>query len=99
VDEAFDDRRVKAWPYSGGIVIEEREGPSGEGEVFLVDNWCLVSSYRFSELGFQLHIPGSHRFDYDGYKILSRYLLSGDRRHNVRLVRREEFDRLVSETA
>lgn len=99
VDEAFDDRRVKAWPYSGGIVIEEREGPSGEGEVFLVDNWCLVSSYRFSELGFQLHIPGSHRFDYDGYKILSRYLQSGDRRHNVRLVRREEFDRLVSETA
>jgi DNA polymerase-3 subunit epsilon len=99
VDLAFDDRRVKAWPYSGGVVIEEREGRSGEGEVFLVDNWCLVSSYRFSDLGFQLHIPGSHRFDYDGYKILSRYLLGGDRRTNVRLVRREEFDRLVSEMA
>jgi DNA polymerase-3 subunit epsilon len=95
LEEAFADRRVKAWPYPGGIVIEEKEGLSGEGEVFLVDNWCLVSSYKYSDLGFQLHIPGSHRFDYDGYKIISRYLTSGAHHRNVRHVGRQEFEQLM----
>jgi DNA polymerase III subunit epsilon len=96
LEEAFADRRVKAWPYAGGIVIEEKEAASGEGEVFLVDNWCLVSSYRYTELGFQLHIPGSHRFDYDGYKIISRYLTSGSHQRNVRHVGKKEFLQLMA---
>ena len=64
--------------------------------MFLVDNWCLVSSFRYSEFGVQDHIPGSHRFDYDSYKILSRYLLSGTHRRNIRNLSKQQFEELLA---
>lgn len=96
IEQAFAGRRVKAWPYKGGVVIEEKEARTGAGEAFLIDNWCLLSSFRFSDFGFQDHIPGSHRFDYDSYKILSRYLLKKGNQKNVRQVGREELEKMLS---
>lgn len=93
VDEAFAGRRIKAWPFAGGVVIEERNPATNEGEAFLIDNWCLLASYKFTELGqTELFSRGDgfakrgHRFDYDAYKILSRYVHDPKNRRNIKQV-------------
>ncbi len=97
VEMAFLDRRIKAWPFTGAILIEERDDCTGEGEVFLVDQWCLVSSFRYSDHGYQLKISGPHRFDYDAYKILSRYVLNRANATKIKLLSRDEMRSLVGE--
>lgn len=97
VEQAFEGRRVQAWPFAGGIAIEEKRGRTGEGEVFLVDNWCLLSSFRYGDLGFGDHSGGSRRFDYDSYKILSRFLQKPSNRRHVRILTKDEFGTLLSE--
>lgn len=74
LDEAFEARRIKAWPYESGIVIEERRDDEKIRELFLIDNWCLVASYRSSEQHPAQNSSQKHRFDYDSYKILYSYL-------------------------
>jgi DNA polymerase-3 subunit epsilon len=98
VEQAFASRRVVAWPFAGGILIEEKEPHTGAGEVFLIDNWCLVSSFRYTDFGLRDHIPGSHRFDYDSYKILSGYLHKRTNHRHIRVVRREELEKMLSLT-
>jgi DNA polymerase-3 subunit epsilon len=94
--EAFAERRVKAWPFNGGIGIDERSSLGESGELFLVDNWCLLSRLRYSEDGIHGQSAGPQRFDYDSYKILSRYLLGRRHRRNIRLLTKEELTRLLS---
>jgi DNA polymerase-3 subunit epsilon len=86
VADAFAERRIKAWPFTGGVVIEERDPATNEGEAFLIDNWCLLASYKFSELGQAELFKGVHRFDYDAYKILSRYVHNPKNRRNIKQV-------------
>jgi DNA polymerase III subunit epsilon len=93
-EQAFAERKIKAWPFSGGIVIEERDGEEA-GEVFLIDQWCLVSSFRYMDGGYERHLPGDHRFDYDSYRILTRFLFNRANRHAIRHVPRPEFDKLL----
>jgi hypothetical protein len=99
LETAFAARMVKAWPYAGGILIEEKGEDPGEGEVFLVDQWCLVSSFTYTDFGLERHLAPSPRFDYDSYKILSRYLLDRANRKRVKLVPRPEFERLLQEVS
>ena len=94
---AFAERRIKAWPYGGSILIEERDEFTGEGEVFLVDQWCLVSSFTYADTGYQLKISGPHRFDYDAYKILSRYILNRTHVRNIKILSQEEVRSLIGE--
>lgn len=96
LEEAFGERRVKAWPFEGGIAIEEKSIEGTRGEVFLVDNWCLLSSFRYSEFGIDDRVKGSHRFDYDSYKILSRYLMNNSHRRHIRQLRKEQFEEMLS---
>jgi len=97
VQMAFAERRIKAWPYSGSILIEERDEFTGEGEVFLIDQWCLISSFTYADAGYQLKISGPHRFDYDAYKILSRYILNRTHVRNIKILSREQVRSLVGE--
>jgi excinuclease UvrABC nuclease subunit len=64
VEAAFEERRMKAWPYEGPVVIDEYCEQNGLREKFVIDNWCLVGGSSGER----------HRFDYDSYKILLRYL-------------------------
>ncbi|MBX2990147.1 MAG: GIY-YIG nuclease family protein [Bacteroidetes bacterium] len=91
VEEAFTERRVKAWPFNGGIVIEERNPVTNEGEAFLIDNWCLLSCFRFTEYGQTELFKGVSRFDYDAYKILARYILNPQNRRNIKQVNINEL--------
>ncbi len=74
VDKAFEDRRIKAWPFEGTVVVEEQSKANGSSELFFIDNWCLVGSYRSEGGDAQHSVGGQHRFDYDSYKILYAYL-------------------------
>jgi DNA polymerase III subunit epsilon len=85
VEAAFAGRKVKAWPFRGPILIEER-APDGESsDAFLVDNWCLVGSGRSGDGGELFDRNPSQRFDYDTYKILLRFVM--DRGHE-RMIRK-----------
>ena len=37
---AMKARSLRLWPFSGPILIEEKDGRGPGGEVFLVDRWC-----------------------------------------------------------
>jgi hypothetical protein len=74
LDKAFEARRIKAWPFDGPVVVEERSPLTHSREYFLMDNWCLLGSHKYSETRTKPRIVGHHRFDYDSYKILYAYL-------------------------
>lgn len=94
LEQAFDTRRIKAWPYEGGVVVEERSIQGTEREVFLIDNWCLVGSSRSANGAFEENTNAQHRFDYDSYKILYSYLMDPQNQHAITPLGRQAFDGL-----
>ncbi len=95
VEEAFAERRIKAWPFEGGVIIEEKGTDGREGEVFMVDNWCLLYSFTYSHEKYKLRVGGLHRFDYDSYKILASYVFDEANQHTIRQVSKQEFETLI----
>ncbi|HAL57159.1 MAG TPA: hypothetical protein DCP63_11980 [Bacteroidetes bacterium] len=95
LDAAFEARRIKAWPYDGGLVVEEQSERGPKREIFLIDNWCLLASFTSTEEGFERHLRGNHRFDYDSYKILYSYLLDERNHARVRVVARDDFEAMM----
>ncbi|MGA3245214.1 MAG: GIY-YIG nuclease family protein [Bacteroidota bacterium] len=94
VEEAFEERRIKAWPYDGGVVVEERSKKNSQREFFLIDNWCLVSSFKSVGDGFEKGVHIQHRFDYDSYKILLSYMMHPQNHESITPYSRKEFDKL-----
>ena len=74
LEAAFEERRVRAWPFEGSVIIEERSESGVDRESFFIDNWCLLASSRFRENERIDNVYDAHRFDYDSYKILYSYL-------------------------
>lgn len=70
---AFARKRVKAWPYSGPIMIKEEKNRE-EGTLFIIDNWRLVASKQYDEGGTKEFLPSSYHFDHDAYKILAQHI-------------------------
>lgn len=98
-ENAFARRRVYAWPFRGGVIIQE-QGPDGsEGEVFLVDQWCLLAAYKASPFGQGPFLKGEYTFDYDSYKVLVKYMMNKRNRRNIRLASDEEMLRFVEADA
>jgi hypothetical protein len=77
---------VKAWPFAGPVLIEERDPVLNEGEVYVVDNWCLLATARYSDAGTRHDPSAAQRFDHDTYKILYRYLMNASNRKNIRMM-------------
>ena len=94
-EKAFAERRIKAWPFEGGVIIEEKGKDGGEGEVFIVDNWCLLYSFTYSHEKHKLMVRGLHRFDYDSYKILASYIFDEANQNSIRQVSKQEFEALI----
>jgi DNA polymerase-3 subunit epsilon len=93
VEQAFEERRIKAWPFEGAVIIEEKS--ECMGEVFVVDNWCLLYSFTFSEANHRLSVRGLHRFDYDSYRILAGYVFDESHKHTIRSAGKEEVEELL----
>lgn len=79
VEAAFEVRRIIAWPFDGAVTIEEVSKNKKLREIFVIDNWCLISSNKDNcNIGnkFSAQQKSSpHRFDYDSYKILYSYMM------------------------
>lgn len=74
VREAFVDHRLKPWPFTGPVGIEE-SAIDGTGQLFVIDNWRLLAALQFEDGAWQEFVPAHFHFDYDTYKIFSRELL------------------------
>lgn len=94
VEEAFDARRIKAWPYEAGVVVEECSKDRSQREFFLIDNWCLVTSFKSVGDGFEKSAHVQHRFDYDSYKILFGYMMDPENHESIRPYGRKEFEKI-----
>lgn len=82
--EAFNESRIRAWPYPGPVVIQEADESGNEGEAFLVDQWCLVANAKFTEQTQHELTKGPYVFDYDSYKILLGYLSHPKNKKSIR---------------
>ena len=90
-EEGFAERRIQAWPFRSGILIVEKGEDQKQGDAFLVDQWCLLSSVKYSDGGYEEVTPGSDTFDYDSYKILLRYLGSPRARRTIKRLSPQEY--------
>jgi len=95
VDAAFAERRIKAWPFPGAVIIEEKGEAEGTTEVFVVDNWCLLYSFTYSTAQPSLRVRGIHHFDYDSYRILAGYIFSDRKLESVRPAGKHEIQTLL----
>ena len=93
VEEAFAERRFKAWPYEGGVVVEERS--RDRQEKFLIDNWCLLASIRSINGTVEQDVYKDHRFDYDSYRIIAGYVFTESNRQHIRPASKEEIATLI----
>jgi DNA polymerase-3 subunit epsilon len=90
-EQAFARRRVHAWPFRGAIAITERAPGDAGGDVFLVDQWCLLSGHRVTEMGQHPLFMAGPWFDYDSYKVLAAYVRNPRHRRTIREISREQL--------
>jgi DNA polymerase III subunit epsilon len=91
VEEAFEARRIRSWPYESAITIEERGADGTHKEVFLLDNWCLIGGIRSTEGSFEKMVQTPRRFDYDSYKIIYSYMADPKNRETITLLTKKQF--------
>lgn len=72
--EAFGNNTIKVWPFTGQIIISERNELEKTAEYFVVDKWCLLSQYSENEVHNEAVCSGEYLFDLDTYKLLVRFL-------------------------
>lgn len=81
--------KTPPWPYAGPVGIVEQDTARDATEVHAVDRWCYLGAARcepdMADLLDRLNTSGP-RFDYDHYRILSRYLGTMSGRPKVRVV-------------
>ena len=92
VEEAFEARRIKAWPYESAVAIEERVSDGSHREVFLLDNWCLIGGVRSSDGAFEKSVQSPRRFDYDSYRILYSYMTDPQNQKSIMELSRQQFE-------
>jgi len=87
---AFKNRKIKAWPFHGPIIIDEKKDDAS-GEAFIVDNWCLVSIIKYLDDGEREEIRADNVFDYDAYKILARYICNSNNKKSIKPLNITEY--------
>jgi DNA polymerase III subunit epsilon len=82
--EAFSKNKIKTWPFSGPIVITERDEEKESSESFLIDKWCVLDNTRTGVFDSSVSIDADYAFDVDTYKILVQYLRHRKNHKNIR---------------
>jgi len=95
VEAAFEERRIRSWPFPGAVIIEETDHEEGTSEVFVVDNWCLLYTFTVSTGKPGIRVRGIHQFDYDSYRILAGYIFNDANLEHVRPAGRNEINALL----
>jgi DNA polymerase-3 subunit epsilon len=91
---AFEATRLDPWPFSGPILIEEKEAAGDTGEVFAVDQWKLLAWYAYDACGVRRLHDGDRVFHYEHYRVLQAYITDGGRRATIRPITQEALDAL-----
>lgn len=89
VIEALNKHRIKAWPFSGPIAIEEEEG--GFKELYLFDKWSFMGIIKSSE-DTSSFIKESNYFDLEIYKILKAFLNKSSNIKKIKQINRDFLD-------
>jgi len=87
--EAFAERALKAWPFSGPVVVEERSS-EGVAELYVVDRWRIITALRQEHDIWSELVPAPYRFEYDVYKLLARELLKKSPRVTISKIPRAQ---------
>lgn len=93
VTEAFAKRKLRTWPYSGAVLIDEKESEEA-GTIFFIDNWTLLGAFRYDGEEFSPLIEGLESgadFDYDTYKILVRFMNNALNKRAIKVLSPKEF--------
>ncbi len=72
--EAFGKTKIKQWPFNGAIAIYEGK------TAHVVFHWCYLGTINNDSDA----ISNKYEFDYDTYRILSRYLLQNGTKLKIR---------------
>jgi DNA polymerase-3 subunit epsilon len=73
---AFSKKRIPRWPFSGPIMISERDPFEQRMDAHVFDDWCYLGTATSEQ---ELHdevLPSERLFDYDLYMILKNHLKS-----------------------
>lgn len=79
-EEAFGEKAIKPWPYSGPVVIEEWDEEKEAAERILVDKWCLLGP---ADDAYSQNSLKDIVFDFDIYKILVRYFRNKENQSKI----------------
>lgn len=93
-DQAFDEVRIKSWPFPGPILVKETGDDPDEGALFLLDKWCMLAEGHFSKDGHDLK-TNAFTFDFDQYKILSNYLLKKAKKGSIERISYSQMEELL----
>lgn len=88
---AFSKLKVKPWPFSGPIMIEEKHDFTSKSEYFLINEWCYLGSIIYDDNGVEKKSMSQKiEFDVDIYKILLRFLQSEKNLHMIKTLSEEQ---------
>lgn len=76
VAEAFDARRVDAWPYESPVVVQEQYSAETAMKGFVVDDWRVIGVIEQHDNCDPVFIHQEQSFDLDAYKILHAFIKS-----------------------
>ncbi|HWH16445.1 MAG TPA: exonuclease domain-containing protein [Candidatus Paceibacterota bacterium] len=79
--EAFKERRIRAWPFPGAMLLPE-DPAADEGTAYVIDRWKILKVLSYTQDGYDEE-PVDADFDYDSYRILAKHLLRKDVREKL----------------
>ncbi len=89
--EAFGGTEIRPWPYKGPVMIQEQDEFTNTHEGFIVDKWCYLGKIRWEGDIFQKDISNQYIFDFDMYKILSKFLRKSDYKKHIKPISLSEL--------
>ncbi len=73
---ALSAAKIKQWPFSGAIAIDEKDPETNLGERHIFDQWCYLGKETYGDEGVTKDSMDDVTFDLDTYKILRRHLIT-----------------------
>ena len=74
VQEAFEVKRLRRWPYGGAVSIVEKSASLLRDDWHVIDQWCHLGTVQSEQAAWNLAHDGERRFDLDAYQIMRKHL-------------------------
>jgi DNA polymerase-3 subunit epsilon len=72
---SLEREQYEKWPFQTPIAIREINTETGDTELHLVNNWCLIGTYKSMDALYEaLHNSEVSNFDVDKYKLLKSFV-------------------------